>query len=643
MSVISEPVLNIIVVGFHHKKGCQVEHCYPELVPGCPTELPAAWRHLPALALPDGSHNYLSDTIFFNLPGLSEPAHTVYGISCFRQIPVDQVVQKTEDMTRSSVQKSVCVVCRAPLFGRLAVKMELVVRAWFIQGDFSQTKLLEDAYNHLNSCPVQLDQTLEGLSVQRLIENWRHKALLLFKLLLLRRKVLIYGSPAGPLSTALLTLVSLLPRCVEYGLIRSANVNLSRPLSPIPVPSDNKIQDVIDSNETLHNTLVNGSSQVEELSPKESGNMLEEKDRVSRQSFDENLLADVVDRVDLSGGREKCHSIGEKYKTQKSISEAQQSPTMARDMSVDGLYNLTGQIDQAECGFPLPLFEEGYLCLPYLSLQYLDLLSDSAVHGFVVGASNVLFKQKCQLFDVLVEMNEMRIETGDMTLRRQLALGTEDLRFADHVVRHGSTQGDAWIRDQFASYLIYLLRTSLLPDGSREFDSYNSQFVSAFKSTPGYEQWLKNTNNGEVEQFMNLIPMHPFSGQLSVADMKLKFAHTMSTTEGGRKVTAAVASTGRAVATTSRAVGGALSQAKGALSGWWSALTTAASPPSTASDTSSAGDDKLPPSDAEDAAEQLDRSNHEDDNRNERRTPTPEPPDKSIEETSTALSKITIV
>ncbi|KAG6442662.1 hypothetical protein O3G_MSEX002487 [Manduca sexta] len=162
MAFINEPVLNIIVVGFHHKKGCQVEHCYPELIPGRPTELPAAWRHLPALALPDGSHNYHSDTIFFNLPGLTDPPHTVYGISCFRQIPVEQVIQKTEDMTRSSVQKSVCVICRAPLFGRLAVKMELVVRAWFLQGDFSQTKLLEDAYKHLNSCPVQMDQALEG-------------------------------------------------------------------------------------------------------------------------------------------------------------------------------------------------------------------------------------------------------------------------------------------------------------------------------------------------------------------------------------------------------------------------------------------------------------------------------------------------
>lgn len=65
---------------------------------------------------------------------------------------------------------------------------------------------------------------LTGLSVQKLVENWRHKALLLFKLLLLRRKVLIYGAPAGPLSTALLTLVSLLPLCLEDGLTRAANV-----------------------------------------------------------------------------------------------------------------------------------------------------------------------------------------------------------------------------------------------------------------------------------------------------------------------------------------------------------------------------------------------------------------------------------
>lgn len=240
---------------------------------------------------------------------------------------------------------------------------------------------------------------------------------------------------------------------------------LTRPLSPISSAlPDNKVQDNIgDTGGIIQDeTYMNGSNQTDELSSKETGNLFEEKDRVSHQGLDETAIVDVVDR-ELSAGREKCYSVGEKYKTQKSVLESQQSPTMARDMSVDGLHTLTGQIDQAECGFPLPLFEDGYLCLPYLSLQYLDLLSDPAVEGFVVGASNVLFKQKRQLFDILVELNEMRIETGDMVLRRQLTLSTEDLRFADHVVRHGPMQGDTWIRDQYASYLIYLIRTSLLP------------------------------------------------------------------------------------------------------------------------------------------------------------------------------------
>jgi hypothetical protein len=29
-----EPVLHVLVVGFHHKRGCQVEYAYPPLIPG---------------------------------------------------------------------------------------------------------------------------------------------------------------------------------------------------------------------------------------------------------------------------------------------------------------------------------------------------------------------------------------------------------------------------------------------------------------------------------------------------------------------------------------------------------------------------------------------------------------------------------
>lgn len=68
-----------------------------------------------------------------------------------------------------------------------------------------------------------------------------------------------------------------------------------------------------------------------------------------------------------------------------------------------------------------------------------------------------------------------RIETGDLELRRLLHLSTEDLRFADFLVRHvaevkhdvfvdgvGWEGGDEWVRAQFRAYLLCLLRTSLL-------------------------------------------------------------------------------------------------------------------------------------------------------------------------------------
>lgn len=61
-------------------------------MPGAPNECPLGWKYLPTLALPDGSHNYDEDTVYFHLPSLNDPKRTVYGISCFRQIPVEVII-----------------------------------------------------------------------------------------------------------------------------------------------------------------------------------------------------------------------------------------------------------------------------------------------------------------------------------------------------------------------------------------------------------------------------------------------------------------------------------------------------------------------------------------------------------------------
>ena len=53
----------------------------------------------------------------------------------------------------------------------------------------------------------------------------------------------------------------------------------------------------------------------------------------------------------------------------------------------------------------LHLCLQGSVCHPYLSLSYYDILEDVNIRSFVIGASNVLFKQKKQNIDVLVEVN----------------------------------------------------------------------------------------------------------------------------------------------------------------------------------------------------------------------------------------------
>lgn len=64
----------------------QVDYSYPPLFadkPNDSVECPDGWKYLPTLALPDGSHNFAKDTVFFNLPSLKDPRKTVYGISCY--------------------------------------------------------------------------------------------------------------------------------------------------------------------------------------------------------------------------------------------------------------------------------------------------------------------------------------------------------------------------------------------------------------------------------------------------------------------------------------------------------------------------------------------------------------------------------
>ncbi|KAH8042735.1 hypothetical protein HPB51_025639 [Rhipicephalus microplus] len=207
---------------------------------------------------------------------------------------------------------------------------------------------------------------------------------------------------------------------------------------------------------------------------------------------------------------------------------------------------------------------QGSLCLPYVSLPTIDLLSDISIRSCVVGATNDLFKQKKHLFDVIVEVDECKITILDNDLRRQLYLTMEDLRFADYLVKNVLDDsrdlfldgtcwqgGEEWLRSEFKVYLISLLKTAQLEDAvsSKDQEAFNTAFLSAWKTTHNFKMW-----NSVERPCLADIPMG-----------------SIQNSERGRKLNQAVVSTGRAmVQTTGKVVGGALTSAKSVVSSLWS-------------------------------------------------------------------------
>uniref|UniRef100_A0A182R271 UDENN domain-containing protein n=1 Tax=Anopheles funestus TaxID=62324 RepID=A0A182R271_ANOFN len=582
-----KPVLHILVVGFHHKKGCQVEFSYPPLVDGTEgkSECPSGWKYLPTLALPDGSHNFSNDFVCFNLPSLTDPEQSVYGISCYRQIALEEVKIRTADLTRSTVQKSVCTLLSLPIYGYVEVKLSLIAQAFFEQGDFSSTDILVKAYEQLNACltslePQEIASTrlhFVGVPLRDLLLKWRHKILILFKLLLLQKRVVCFGSPVHPTCALILGITSLHPELISKGFQQVACVKTSRPMSPMPTFS----------------TPVEEQAGVDNVSPFTANalpTILTEQERDEQQEpiVTGREADELIDGDGRSIASAKEAHLDETASSSPSSASSMEAPIagtgnarptagtmLMRDTSVDTIasnFSSLYAIEPSEWGAPLRIFHEGQLCLPYISLPYMDLLTDPSVKGYIIGASNVLFQHKRQLADVMIDVEAAIIDVLDVDTKREIQLSTEDLRFVDFVVRHVQTPkedaegSEAWIRDQLYGYMVALLKTSLNADGSKEIEHFNVHFMNAFKVTRCYDDWLERTGGGAVPAFEGLVGGHPFAGTLSVADMKLRIAQTMQNSESGRKLN-------QAVTNTSRAVGGALTTAKGAFSSWWTSFT----------------------------------------------------------------------
>ncbi|XP_041824737.1 late secretory pathway protein AVL9 homolog [Melanotaenia boesemani] len=596
------PVLHIVVVGFHHKKGCQVEFSYPPLMPDEGHDsnlLPAEWKYLPFLALPDGAHNYQDDTVYFHLPPLSGDMKCVYGVSCYRQIEAKALKVRQADVTRETVQKSVCVLSRVPLYGLLQAKLQLITHAYFEEKDFSQISILKELYDHMNGSlrgsALEGSQVYLGLSPRDLILHFQHKVLILFKLILLEKKVLFYVSPVSRLVGALMTVLSLFPGVIEHGLVDSSHY---RPKSSVSedlslVESVSGVEEFV----SVSVTDIASTSLEPEVQPatesQSSGNSsngdnshLKPPSRTSPESSEsdwETLDPSVLEEGSPKQATETGSDLPDAFDSNPETAITVQPQAASGQGGIT--QGLVSGLEEDQYGLPLAIFTKGYLCLPYMALQQHHLLSDVTVRGFVAGATNILFRQQRHLSDAIVEVEEARIQIQDPELRKILNLTTADLRFADYLVKHvtenrddvfldgtGWEGGDEWIRAQFTLYLHSLLSSALQPDNERLLVDYGAPFVAAWKITHNFRVWYSNKHPAMTA----ITPGHPFQGQYSVADVKLRLSHSVQNSERGKKIGNAMMTTSRSVVQTGKAVGqsvgGALTSAKSAMSSWFSTL-----------------------------------------------------------------------
>ncbi|KAM4687985.1 late secretory pathway protein AVL9 homolog [Discoglossus pictus] len=608
------PVLHIVVVGFHHKKGCQVEFSYPPLIPGEAHDshlLPEEWKYLPFLALPDGAHNFQEDTVFFHLPPRTGERKTVYGISCYRQIEAKALKVRQADVTRETVQKSVCVLSQLPLYGLLQAKLQLITHAYFEEKDFSQISILKELYEHMNSSlggsSLEGSQLFLGLSPRDLVLHFRHKVLILFKLILLEKKVLFYVSPVNRLVGALMTFLSLYPGMIEHGLTDSSHYrprkSMSEEVEVTAVPHSEEYtlasshmsspgedaynKRLLAENNTtemaISHTEVDTNGSIEQLRP--PSHTSPESVESDWETLDPSILEESITKDDELWNIEKRPT---EILTDLVTSDC--VPITVQPQSNTGqtvfIPGLVSGLEEDQYGMPLAIFTKGYLCLPYMALQQHHLLSDVSIRGFVAGATNVLFRQQKHLSDAIIEVEEARLFIQDPELRKILNPTTADLRFTDHLVKHvtenrddvfldgtGWEGGDEWIRAQFALYLHSLLSATVQPENEKMLSDYGSAFVAAWKNTHNYRVWNSNKHPALAE----VNPSHPFQGHYSVSDVKLRLSHSVQNSERGKKIGNAVATTSRSMVQTGKAVGqsvgGALVSAKSAMSSWLSTFT----------------------------------------------------------------------
>lgn len=216
----SPPLYCICVVSFQQGQGSVLDFQYPTDLPCIP--------HLPALALPDNSHRNQQDFTCFTV---EIEGKVRYGTACFRQVLTDE--------SRSALQKAVVVVATKPIYSWMKGNLEGITDN-FLQTECSDTKILVTAFETLKRAArtAGIVPLTAQISVTSLVKMLREDILILWKLLLLESRLIVFSESSGKVSSAYLSLLSLFPGQLAFGHISFLPTRFRESLQQYGLPLD---------------------------------------------------------------------------------------------------------------------------------------------------------------------------------------------------------------------------------------------------------------------------------------------------------------------------------------------------------------------------------------------------------------------
>ena len=237
---LSSPILFIAIVSFHHKKGSIVEYTYPskdELIKNNKiisyliedknktkeNVIDDLFFQLTCVCLPDGIHASNRDTQFFIIQDYKYP---LFGISCYEQIKSFR--DDTEENTRFSIQKSICIISLLPFYSSLFSKLSICVEAYFNQESLQDKQIISEIYNnyrfdeHMN---YNISEMNFIFATRKLLCFTKDKIFMILKMILLEKKIFVFSTTSGNVCSFIYNLISLFPGQILFNFKNSVAIN----------------------------------------------------------------------------------------------------------------------------------------------------------------------------------------------------------------------------------------------------------------------------------------------------------------------------------------------------------------------------------------------------------------------------------